>query len=197
VELLSDKLQPVEQIRNTTDHSPSEPNNDRSATPPISCPRTRKSLDEPLQLTPNQVTMTTTKSFALPKDPLTPLDPNAEPTLATIRRLKQELYNNAQSVSSLLEGGLHGHLGLLMEEAAYTAISHGNTAYVFPDRPEAPNYTGKTQVERDVLKDAYGIDLDIYIEARDLSNVLKALIIKAVPDLFIATLKDQTSDTPT
>jgi hypothetical protein len=134
--------------------------------------------------------MTTTKSFALPKDPLTPLSPNEEPTTATIRRLKQELYNNAQSVSSLLGGGLHGHLGLLMEEADYTAISHGNTAYAFPDKPEAPNYTGTTQVERDALKDAYRIDLDNYLEARDLSNVLKALIIKAVPDLFIATLKD-------
>jgi hypothetical protein len=132
-----------------------------------------------------------TKSFTLPKDPLTPLDPNAEPTPATIRRLKQELYNNAQTVSSLLGGGLHGHLGLLMEEAAYTSISHGNTAYVFPDKPEAPNYsTGKTQVERDALKDAYGIDLDNYIKARDLNNVLKALIIKAILDLFIVMLKD-------
>jgi hypothetical protein len=46
-----------------------------------------------------------------------------------------------------------------MEEAVYTATSHGNTAHVFPNKPAAPNYTGTTQVERDALKDTYGIAL--------------------------------------
>jgi hypothetical protein len=76
-----------------------------------------------------------------------------------------------------------------MEEADYTAISHGNTAYVFPNKLVAPNYTGTTQVEREALKDTHGIDLDNFLKAQDLSNMLKALIIKAVPDLFIDTLK--------
>jgi hypothetical protein len=129
------------------------------------------------------------KSFALPHDPLTPLDPQTQPNPATIRLLRQELYTNAQSVSSLLGGGSHGHLGLLMDDAAYTAISHGNVPYIFPALPDVPDYNGTTQVEREAMKDAYTVAMANYLEARNLLSDLKALIIKAVPDLYISTLK--------
>ena len=69
----------------------------------------------------------------LPHDPLTPVDPTTVITPLAVRRLRQELYANAELVKTTLGGGLHGHLGLLMPAPVYSTLSR--TPYNLPDTP--------------------------------------------------------------
>lgn len=64
--------------------------------------------------------MTTTR---LPHDPLTPLDPNVDPTPAAVRLLREEMYANARSCKTSNGGGRYGHLGQLMRADRYLAFA--------------------------------------------------------------------------
>jgi hypothetical protein len=82
--------------------------------------------------------------FKLPHNPLTPIDPIAQPTPTAIALLQSELYANCRSIKTLLGGGQHGHLGLIMPVALYNAMPNVGVAnaYEFPDRPNLPDFTG-------------------------------------------------------
>jgi hypothetical protein len=128
----------------------------------------------------------------LPHDPLTALDQAAQPTAAAIRLLRQELYGNAIAVKSTLGGGKHGHLGMLMPQAEYTAISHGNTEYINPQEPAVPRYS-KNAERREQEKQEYRKQQETYTNeatAQDqLADALRVLILQAVPEVYIADLK--------
>jgi hypothetical protein len=128
----------------------------------------------------------------LPHDPLTALDPATQPTAATIRLLRQELYGNAIAVKSTLGGGKHGHLGMLMPQAEYTAISHGHTEYINPQEPAVPRYS-KNAERREQEKQEYRKQQEAYTKeatAQDqLADALRVLILQAVPEVYIADLK--------
>lgn len=135
--------------------------------------------------------MSTNPTFTVPHDPLTPLDPQCKPSPAEIRQLRKELYDNAQAITTSLGGGQHGHLGLLMPAAEYANMA-GAAPYAIPAPPVAPDYTGATTVEREAMKDAYSAAKTTYNEARAFHNFIKAQIIKAVPELYIGILADDT-----
>jgi hypothetical protein len=44
-----------------------------------------------------------------------------EPTLASLKKLKREIYDNALAITSKRGGGKNGHLALVMPTAAYLA----------------------------------------------------------------------------
>jgi hypothetical protein len=71
-------------------------------------------------MTLDQPTMTTT---IIPHDPLTPLDPNVDPTPAAVRLLREEMYANARSLKTSYGGGREGHLGQLMQADRYLAFA--------------------------------------------------------------------------
>jgi hypothetical protein len=132
-----------------------------------------------------------TTSFAtLPHDPLTPLDPHNTPTPDAVRLLRRELYANAQAIPTTLGGGQFGHLGLIMPDAEFSTLSP--TPYALPILPPLPIYDGATAVARDAMKDAYKTAMDTYVEAHAIQNHLKALILKAVPNLYISEFDDAT-----
>jgi hypothetical protein len=131
---------------------------------------------------------TTSKTFTLPHDPITPLDPNAPPTALTIRLLCQELYANAQSVESKLGGGGHGHLGMLMPDAEYTQLSLNGDPYVMPVKPPVPVYAG-TATQREQQKEDHLAASEAYYEARYLQHQLQQQLLTAVPKIYIAELK--------
>jgi hypothetical protein len=133
--------------------------------------------------------MTTTFSN-LPHDPLTPLDSFTTPTREAVRLLRRELYANAQAIPTTLGGGQYGHLGLVMDDIEYSGLSP--TPYVLPNLPPMPVYHGATAVARDAMKDAYKQAMDTFVEAHAFKNHLKALIIKAVPCLYINDFVDPT-----
>jgi hypothetical protein len=82
----------------------------------------------------------TLPTFKFQFDPLTPLDPNEEPTPVAIHNLIAEVYANAGDVKADLGGGQQGHLGLVMPEVEYLTLL-GAEPYNFPvQRPDIPDY---------------------------------------------------------
>jgi hypothetical protein len=132
----------------------------------------------------------TLPTFKVPFDPLTPLDPNEEPTPAAIHKLIAEVYANAGAVRTDLGGGQQGHLGLVMPEAEYLALP-GAEPYEFPvQRPDIPDYSNAgNEAERDQWTKLYGNENCQYSEAQGLNLPLKAQLIQAVPIIYISTLQ--------
>ena len=82
--------------------------------------------------------MTTNMQLALPFPhvPLTKI--HGQPTNATFRTLRKEIYANARAISSQRGGGQHGHLGLVMADAEY--VARFNATWDLPPHPGAqPN----------------------------------------------------------
>ena len=81
--------------------------------------------------------------FTLPHDPLTKLESTTRPTPRAIRLFRKEVYANLCSVPSQLEGGDHGHLGMVMPNVEYILMSTGGAAYAPPaGAPPVPAYVG-------------------------------------------------------
>ena len=71
-----------------------------------------------------------------PHVPLTRI--SGKPTNASFRKLRKEVYANARAISSQRGGGQHGHLGIVMSNAAYMA--RVGAAWDLPPHPGAqPN----------------------------------------------------------
>jgi hypothetical protein len=70
----------------------------------------------------------------LPHPVLDPIAVNGTPTPFEVRNLTIQVYANAGSVESAIGGGNHGHLGSVMPDAEYTAITAGEP-WVPPDWP--------------------------------------------------------------
>ena len=58
-----------------------------------------------------------------------------EPSYDDIRQLRTVIYQNAASIHSDLGGGMHGHLGMVMDDTTYATLT--NTPWVDPP-PEPP-----------------------------------------------------------
>ena len=56
-----------------------------------------------------------------------------DPTYETIHQLVNDLYANAAAIPSLLGGGRHGHVGILMSATLYATLS--NSPYIIPIDP--------------------------------------------------------------
>lgn len=129
------------------------------------------------------------KTFSLDHDPLTPLDKFSTPTPEAVRKLRQEVYANAQSVASNHGGGNHGHLGMVMPPGDYTRISTGGAEYSFPTQPAIPTYSANAAT-RGRQRDQYERNLRDYDEARALRNQLKSQLIRAIPEAHRDVLAD-------
>jgi hypothetical protein len=127
----------------------------------------------------------------LPHDPLTALDPDSTPTAAAVRNLRKELYGNARAVRSTLGGGLHGHLGMLMPEEEYIKISHAAAKFPKLVLPTIPTYS-KNAETREKQTQQHKATTEAFDKAILLRDHLRALILDAVPNIFIERLADIT-----
>eukprot|EP00957_Ditylum_brightwellii_P066068 5011389-Ditylum_brightwellii.AAC.1 len=59
---------------------------------------------------------------------------------AAINTIMQQLYENAVAIPSSLGGGLHGHIGLVMEPTLYSSLLA--TAYNAPSAPTRATLAG-------------------------------------------------------
>lgn len=134
--------------------------------------------------------MATNPTFVLPHDPLTPLAPDEEPTPAAVRLLRRELFANARAIPTDLGGGDHGHLGMVMPQVDYIAISTGAVPFTMPPKPAVPNFLG-VAAAREMTREVYKDDLEIYHNARGVLTQLKQLILQAIPLTYIAELEDE------
>jgi len=126
-------------------------------------------------------------SNAITFTPLTPIE--GEPDTKTMKLLKAELFSNAMTITSIREGGDHGHLSLLMSPADYLAIA--GAAFEAPVNPGAsPDHAANatsaqiTETNRQFLSDQVE-----YLQYRNVERELKRLLIGAVSDTYIAKLR--------
>ena len=116
-----------------------------------------------------------------------------EPTAKDINLLRTEIYTNASSVPSTLGGGNHGHLGTVTDAAYYLELSNQLLAFTAPGHPgpQVPPTTALT--EKQILNNnrIYDTELRVYTEYNNLMNKLKQQIIAAVPEAFIAELREE------
>jgi hypothetical protein len=70
----------------------------------------------------------TTTTYTFPHTALTPIV--GKPTLATLTLLKLELYTNAMFTESLLGGGNHGYLALVMYQRSFPGLRTWQQSYV-------------------------------------------------------------------
>ena len=91
---------------------------------------------------------TTLPKLTFEKEAITPID--GRPTRYSINQLTRDIYQNAMSIASTEGGGAHGHLGIVMPDAEYQALT--GVAYVAPAHPgalpvHAANATGNQITE--------------------------------------------------
>jgi len=92
-------------------------------------------------------TMITNMLAGFPHKELTKLSTETTPSAFDVLKLKKECIQNAITMPSSLGGGNHGHVGILLPQAGYLALSGQATAWHNPVEPAIPNYAGMTAVQ--------------------------------------------------
>ena len=115
---------------------------------------------------------------------------NGEPTYTTISTLQREIYANARAIDSPFGGGQNGHLGLVMDNTAYT--TQAGVAFNAPAHPgDAPVHAaGTTAPVITATNRAYDRSVQNYHTYRQTERKLKQQLIAAVDPLYINTLED-------
>ena len=125
------------------------------------------------------------QTLTLPVSPLTPLDPNVQPTIETIRLLRGELYENKAFMQSQYKGGQNGLLGMLMPPADYKTITPGMPFKLPLDGPDIPHLEGNGA---EAMKRLYDLKLADYNRALQFKVQIKWLLLQAIPHRYIAIL---------
>jgi hypothetical protein len=141
----------------------------------------------------------------LPHDPLTPIDPNGEPSPAAVRLLREEMYANARAIKTKLGGGCYGHLGQLMRDDRYLAFA--GVPYILSETP--PEYTSpppplpkkwwdprtwfnaeEPTTDKEEAKATFEASLKDWESAQSFKTTMQQLIIKAVPKVHLSQFRD-------
>ena len=131
---------------------------------------------------------TTTHALAWPMPALTPIE--GKPTNPTIKQLRRELYSNARAIPSTRGGGQHGHLGELMDAAAYTALT--GTPWTTPPHPgPAPNIpVGATQHQIAKANRTYAATITELSILGQVRADLRRMVLDAVEKIYLVELED-------
>jgi hypothetical protein len=119
---------------------------------------------------------------------------NGKPTRATLQILQKQLNANAMSVQSQRGGGQHGHLQLVLTDAAYTTMT--GVAFVMPVHPGAVpiHLPAATTAQITETNRQFSGNLAEFNLVAKLHTALKALLIAAVDDVYIAELCHDTME---
>ena len=131
--------------------------------------------------------MTTILSY--PHPTTTKID--GKPTFATITVLKRETYANTRAIASHNGGAENGHLGLLMEAAAYTAINNG-VAWVEPlhPGPQPPHGPAATQFVIIENNRTYDVNCRVAEACSTVKSDLRRMILSSVDNVYLSVLED-------
>ncbi len=118
------------------------------------------------------------------------------PTFDKLKTLKKSLRENASSVQSDLGGGAFGHLGLILDDAPYHALTGHH--YVRPVHPGLINIVHGTALHEVVrLREEHAEAKRLHRETIDLENTLKKQIIQSVEKMYIEELYNDVTGTIT
>jgi hypothetical protein len=114
-----------------------------------------------------------------------------EPTFEDLKVIRRLLNTNAMSVASYEGGGHHGHLGIIMTNKEYFAV----TVDVFPvpnnPGPSAAVVTGMMAAVIAETTRLHKEATQVYCTYHSVDQVIKKLIIEAFDDAYINALSDE------
>ena len=114
-----------------------------------------------------------------------------QPTDRDLTLLRKELVKIAGKEATSLGGGKHGHIGLLMKEADYKAISNGGVEFKIPSHPDHAPTTLSTVTgtrEKQLLK--HKAELMTYETCQGVISGIKELIAGAVSTEWLEEIND-------
>jgi hypothetical protein len=151
-----------------------------------------KAVISPLSLifTKERKTKMTAPTFNFPHPTLTPIA--NRPSTATLNLLKKEIYANAMSKPSILGGGNHGFLALVMSPNGYAQLN-GTIPFIDPVHPgaQAAHPAGATGPQMTESNRKHDYDLTTYVEFAAMRDHLKGQLIAAVHETYIQILSDE------
>ena len=115
------------------------------------------------------------------------------PTYELLKKIKNELKTNATKVQCDLGGGAHGHLGLLLSDAEYTALT--TTTYARPTHPGTftPG-SGDTNYQITVKREDHKEKIRLYRECNAVEQALLKQLTEALPVLYLCSYRDTVSN---
>ena len=114
-----------------------------------------------------------------------------QPTDRDLTLLKKELVKIAGKEPTSLGGGKHGHIGILMKETDYKAISNGGVEFTIPSHPGHAPTTLSTVTgtrEKQLLK--HKAELLTYETCQGVISGIKELIAGAVSTEWLEEIND-------
>ena len=111
-----------------------------------------------------------------------------EPMIMSLLKMKNELKVNAQSVPTVLRGGQHGHLGLVLTAAEYENVAQG-TPYLRPTLPQLNTETGDTQFQLAQKRHQY--ETAMLTGSLTVDRILIQQIVNAMDEKFLKALRDR------
>jgi hypothetical protein len=137
--------------------------------------------------------MEKTTEVLFPIEQLTLLPTGERPSAIHVRQLKKELIQCAMSVPTTLGGGAHGHLGLFLSANEYGALPGPPQQFQQPNQPPRLNIAGAAGGAAVANQTAaYHRSLHEYTMCNKVYLSLKAMILKAVPCIYLAAIADAT-----
>jgi hypothetical protein len=112
---------------------------------------------------------------------------HGQPAYASLQQTMTELKANSSSVPSTLGGGQHGHLGLLLSDARYTALAH--EAFVTPVNPPAfapPAVATAAQIE--AARDVWSETKKTFQICQATEKALIAQLVEAIDPIYLRAL---------
>ena len=114
-----------------------------------------------------------------------------EPTFETLTNLQDQLKINAQAIPSILGGGNHGHLGLVVSPAEYQMITL--TPFVRPTNPGAfvltPQMQNYAVDQIEFLRQQHNERLALYNQVEQVESALKQFITDSIPQEYLLALR--------
>eukprot|EP00957_Ditylum_brightwellii_P185357 14114064-Ditylum_brightwellii.AAC.1 len=115
---------------------------------------------------------------------------DGEPTYESIYELMMAMYTNAAAVPTTLGGGVHVHMGLVMDPTLYATLS--TTVYAVPTAPVQMVLPSRTQlVDRDTADQLYKEEKAIFDNHNTVEEVLKTQLQEAVEDICLRQIKNK------
>ena len=133
--------------------------------------------------------MEKTTEVLFPIEQLTPLPAGERPTAIHVRQLTKELVQCAMAIPTTLGGGAHGHLGLILSANAYQALPGPPQAFQRPANPPRLAIAAGAGAHTIANQTAeHQRSLHEYTMCNKVDLALKAMILKAVPRIYLAPL---------
>ena len=135
----------------------------------------------------NQVTT----ALAYPFPNLTKI--TGKPTAATLKNFTKQVFTNARAIHCHQHGGHYGHLGLIMPDTPYQALTHVNNAWADTAIPTLPTFAATDDAVNIANRmKTYRQSLARATTQNQVESDLKAQMLVAVALEYLNALEDET-----